>query len=75
MGVQIMKSLGKHLGGKMMLKISALAAAGMGLSGCVYDVGLGYASDGYYDDGYDCDPYGGYDSYYSCVDHKISFQH
>jgi hypothetical protein len=61
-----MKNLGKRWSGKALLKISALAAAGMGLSGCVYDMGLGYASDGYYDDAYDCDPYGGYDSYYQC---------
>jgi hypothetical protein len=53
-------------GGKTFLKIAAAATVGFGLSGCVYDVGLGYASDGYYDDYYDCDPYGGYDSYYSC---------
>ena len=40
--------------------------ASASLSGCVYDVGLGFASDGYYDDGYGCDPYGRYDSYYDC---------
>lgn len=56
----------KIFGRNALLKIAALAAAGTSLSGCVYDVGLGYASDGYYDDVYDCDPYGGYDSYYSC---------
>jgi hypothetical protein len=53
-------------GGKTFLKIAAAATVGFGLSGCVYDVGLGYASDGYYNDYYDCDPFGGYDSYYSC---------
>ena len=56
---------------KILLKIAALAAAGIGVSGCTYDMGLGYASDGYYGDGYynddyNCDPYGGYDRYYNC---------
>lgn len=55
----------KTFGTRALLRIAALAAAGTALSGCVYDVGLGYASDGYYDD-YGCDPYGGYDSYYDC---------
>lgn len=50
---------------RALMKVGVLATAGMALSGCVYDVGLGYASDGYYDD-YSCDPYGGYDSYYNC---------
>ena len=27
---------------------------------------MGYASDGFYNDGYACDPYGGYDAYYDC---------
>ena len=53
-------------GRKAFLKIAALATAGIAVSGCTYDMGLGYASDGYYDDAYDCDPYGGYDSYYQC---------
>lgn len=61
-GVQNMKIFGRNA----FLKIAALATAGLGASGCVYDVGLGYASDGYYDDAYSCDPYGGYDSYYDC---------
>lgn len=61
-GVQDMKIFGC----KGFLKIAALATAGLGTSGCVYDMGLGYASDGYYDDAYGCDPYGGYDSYYQC---------
>ncbi len=61
-GVQDMKIFGR----KGFLKIAALATAGLGTSGCVYDMGLGYASDGYYDDAYNCDPYGGYDSYYQC---------
>jgi hypothetical protein len=54
--------------GQSFLKAALLVAAGTGLSGCVYDVGLGlgFASDGYYDDAYGCDPYGGYDAYYNC---------
>lgn len=36
------------------------------MSGYVYNVGLGCASDGYYDDAYGCDPYCGYDAYYNC---------
>nr|WP_315458586.1 hypothetical protein [uncultured Sphingorhabdus sp.] len=51
---------------KAIARIVALASVGVALSGCVYDVGLGYASDGYYDDAYGCDPYGGYDAYYNC---------
>jgi hypothetical protein len=61
-----MMRLTQKLGGKALLRIAALTAAGIGLSGCVYDVGLGYASDGYGSSYYDCDPYGGYDSYYEC---------
>ena len=52
--------------GQSCLKAALLVAASAGLSGCVYDVGLGFASDGYYEDGYACDPYGGYDAYYNC---------
>ena len=52
--------------GRSFLKAVLLTAASAGLSGCVYDVGLGFASDGYYDDAYGCDPYGGYDAYYNC---------
>ena len=52
--------------GKSFLTSALLFMAGGGLSGCVYDVGLGYASDGYYDDEYGCDPSGGYDAYYEC---------
>jgi hypothetical protein len=48
------------------LTAALLVAASAGLSGCVYDVGLGFASDGYYDDAYACDPYCGYDAYYNC---------
>ncbi len=47
-------------------KAALLFGASTGLSGCVYDIGLGFASDGYYDDAYGCDPYGGYDAYYDC---------
>lgn len=54
------------IGTRSLLKAALLVAAGTGLSGCVYDVGLGYASNGYYDGGYGCDPYGGYDAYYEC---------
>ena len=61
----------KNFGKQALLRFAALAAAGTALSGCVYDVGLGYASDGYYDD-YGCDPYGGYDSYYDC-DYRSGF--
>lgn len=52
--------------GQSFLKAGLLIAASAGLSGCVYDVGLGFASDGYYDDVYACDPYGAYDAYYNC---------
>ena len=52
--------------GKSFLTAALLVVAGGGLSGCVYDVGLGYASDGHYDDEYGCDPSGGYDAYYEC---------
>jgi len=52
--------------GQSFLKAALLVAAGAGGSGCVYDVGLGYSSDGYYDDAYGCDPYGGYDAYFDC---------
>jgi hypothetical protein len=58
--------LTQKLGGKALLRIAALTAAGIGVSGCVYDVGLGYASDDYGSSYYDCDPYGGYDRYYDC---------
>ncbi|MCO4090774.1 MAG: hypothetical protein HEQ34_02325 [Sphingorhabdus sp.] len=51
---------------KAIVKIAALASASVALSGCVYDLGLGYASDGYYDDEYGCDPYSDYDRYYDC---------
>ena len=63
-------------GSKALLKAVVLMATSAGLSGCVYDVGMGYASDsyyndgyasnGYYNDGYGCDPYGRYDAYYDC---------
>lgn len=51
---------------KAVAKVAVLASASMALSGCVYDLGLGYASDGYYDDVYGCDPYSDYDRYYDC---------
>ena len=57
-----MKMISKKLG----LRLAALTAATVGLSGCVYDVGLGYASDGYGYNDYSCDPYSPFDSYYDC---------
>ena len=41
--------------GQPFLTAASLVVAGAGLSGCVYDVGWGYASDGYFDDEYGCD--------------------
>jgi hypothetical protein len=55
-----MAKFSKRLG----LKLAALTAATVGLSGCMYDMGLGYYDDGY--SNYDCDPYSPYDSYYQC---------
>jgi hypothetical protein len=52
--------------GQSFLTAAWLIVAGAGLSGCVYDVGLGCASDGNYDDEYGCDPPGGYDAYCDC---------
>jgi len=52
--------------GQSFLAAALLIVAGAGFSGCVYDVGLGCARDGYYDDEYGCDPQGGYDAYYDC---------
>jgi hypothetical protein len=57
-----MAKLSKKIG----LKLAALTAATISLSGCVYDIGLGYASDGYAYNQYDCDPYSPFDSYYDC---------
>jgi hypothetical protein len=51
---------------KLGLRLAALTAATVGLSGCVYDAGLGYASDGYGYNDYNCDPYSAFDSYYDC---------
>ncbi len=51
-------------GKKLALKIAALSAATMGLSGCYYDMGLGYYDNGYAN--YDCDPYSPFDRYYDC---------
>ena len=65
----MMGSIGK-LGGRAILRVAVLATASIAVSGCTYDVGLGYASDGYgYGGGsgyYDCDPYSVFDSYYDC---------
>ena len=54
------------LGNNALLRIGALATVGIGLSGCTYDVGLGYASNGYGGGYYECDPYSPFDSYYDC---------
>ncbi len=51
---------------KLGLRLAALTAATIGLSGCYYDMGLGYASDPYGYDYYNCDPYAPFDSYYAC---------
>ncbi len=51
---------------KMALRIAALAGMTAGLSACYTDFGLGYASDGYGYNNYDCDPYSPFDSYYGC---------
>jgi hypothetical protein len=59
-GVRKMFRTGK----KLALKIAALTAATMGLSGCYYDMGLGYYDNGYAS--YDCDPYSPFDRYYDC---------
>ena len=60
----------QKLRSKIVLRIAALATAGMAVSGCTYDVGLGYVSDGYgHERGsgyYDCDPYSPFDNYYDC---------
>lgn len=60
----------QRLRSRLVLRIAALATAGIAVSGCTYDVGLGYASDGYgYGGGsgyYDCDPYSPFDNYYDC---------
>ncbi len=63
----MMANIFSKLSAKTALRVAAAAGLGLGLSGCVYDagVGLGYASDGY-SSGYDCDPYSPFDSYYSC---------
>lgn len=51
---------------KLGLRFAALTAVTVGLSGCVYEAGLGYASDGYGYNEYNCDPYAQFDSYYDC---------
>jgi hypothetical protein len=62
----MMTRVTKRFGKKLMFRLAALATVGLGVSGCTYDMGLGYASDGYGSGYYECDPYGGYDSYYDC---------
>lgn len=61
-----MMAFTQKLGAKALLRIAALGAAGLAVSGCTYDMGLGYASDGYGSGYYDCDPYSPFDSYYDC---------
>ncbi len=63
----IMKNLFSSIGRAKALRITALAALGLGVSACTYDggVGIGYASGGGYS-GYDCDPYSPFDNYYNC---------
>jgi hypothetical protein len=51
---------------KLAARLAVLTAATVGLSGCYYDMGLGYASDGYGYNSFDCDPYAPFDSYYAC---------
>lgn len=60
-----MKDLLNGRGAKMALRVAVLAGAGLSVSGCYGDFGLGYASDGY-SSAYDCDPYSPYDRYYDC---------
>ncbi|MGB5076493.1 MAG: hypothetical protein WBO17_03330 [Sphingorhabdus sp.] len=62
----------QKFGKAFLAKVAVLTAAGMSVSGCTYDMGLGYASDGYGADYYECDPYGGFDSYYDC-DNNLGF--
>lgn len=56
----------KNRTAKMALRLAALAGMTAGLSACYTDFGLGYASDGYGSNNYDCDPYSQFDTYYGC---------
>ena len=56
----------KMISKRVAVRLAALSLASVGLSGCVYDMGLGYASDGYGYNDYNCDPYAQFDSYYDC---------
>ena len=56
----------KNLDGRKLFKLATLGAASIAVSGCTYDLGLGYASDGYGYGYYDCDPYSPFDNYYDC---------
>lgn len=73
---EIMTNLVAKITAKAALKIAAAAGIGLGLTGCVYDagIGLGYASDNYANNagGYGCDPYSPFDSYYDC-DYRYGF--
>jgi hypothetical protein len=51
-------------GKKLALRLAALSAATMALSGCYYDMGVGLYDGGY--NSYDCDPYSPFDTYYDC---------
>ena len=51
---------------KLFARLAVLSVATVGLSGCVYDMGLGYYDDGYASNSYDCDPYAPFNSYYAC---------
>jgi hypothetical protein len=61
-----MTGLLKSRSSKIALRVAALIGMTAGLSGCYTDFGLGYASDGYGYNNYDCDPYSPFDSYYNC---------
>lgn len=51
-------------GKNYVLRLAALGALTIGLSGCYYETGLGYYDQGY--SNYDCDPYSPFESYYDC---------
>lgn len=52
------------IGKGLATKLALLGAATIGLSGCYYDMGMGYYDNGYAS--YDCDPYSPFDRYYDC---------
>jgi hypothetical protein len=72
---EVMTKIFSRLTARTVLKIAAATGIGLSASGCVYDagLGLGYASDNYANgNGYDCDPYSPFDSYYDC-DYRYGF--